>query len=312
MNTKKWTEIARTGTFTDSRGRPQEFTASDLEAIATAYDPTQRDAPLVFGHPKDNAPAFGWVQQLKSEGQKLFASFAHVPDSVKQLVNNKHYRHVSMSLMPDRVSLRHVALLGAAQPAIDGLEAVELTDGEDVICIDFTQIEPSTGGNMPTSEALQQQIGALQQQLEAMKTENATLKKKLEETGAAKDSAEADKADAAKKTETTAAEFAAYKGSVEKEKRTGRVATLIQAGKLKPAEQEDVLAFAAMLSTVPEPVEFSAADGKKESISAEERYFRELETRPVDGRFADFTAPPPAHAGGQVPTYTAADMAKKL
>lgn len=134
----KWIEIARTGTFTDSAGRPQTFTEGDLEAIAHAYNPAKRDAPLVFGHPKtDAAPAFGWAARLRAENGKLFAQFAHVPDAVRDLVAKRHYRHVSMSLMPDRVTLRHVALLGAAQPAIDGLEAVEFHDGGNAITVDF-------------------------------------------------------------------------------------------------------------------------------------------------------------------------------
>lgn len=83
----KWIEIARTGTFTDSAGRPQTFTEGDLEAIAHAYDPAKRDAPLVFGHPKtDAAPAFGWAARLRAENGKLFAQFAHVPDAVRDLV----------------------------------------------------------------------------------------------------------------------------------------------------------------------------------------------------------------------------------
>ena len=54
----KWIEIARTGTFTDSAGRPQTFTERDLAAIAQHYDPQKRDAPLTFGHPaSDKAPA---------------------------------------------------------------------------------------------------------------------------------------------------------------------------------------------------------------------------------------------------------------
>ena len=111
----KWIEIARTGTFTDSSGREQTFTAGDLDAIARSYDPQKRDAPLCFGHPQsDRAPAFGWVDRLKSEGGRLYASFSQVPDEVRDLVARGRYRHVSMSLMPDRVSLRHVALLGAA------------------------------------------------------------------------------------------------------------------------------------------------------------------------------------------------------
>lgn len=299
---EKWIEIARTGIFTDSAGRPQEFTAADLGAIAAAYNPTLRDAPLCIGHPKDNAPAFGWVQKLKSEGEKLFASFAQVPSEVKDLVAKHHYRHVSMSLMPDRLTLRHIALLGAAQPAIDGLRAVELTHGENAICIEF---ETPQGGSMPTPEELQQQIGALQQQLEALKTENAELKKKLEANSSAQ-------ADAEKKTDEVAAEFSAYKEGVETHKRQERLANLVKTGKVRPAEQADVLSFAATLARVTEPVEFAAPDGKRETLSTEERYFRELEARPMDGRFMDFTSPAPAHSAGLAPAFTAAEMAKKL
>lgn len=314
MEQNKWFEIARTGTFTDSAGRPQTFTEADLDAIARAYDPTTRDAPLTFGHPKtDAAPAFGWVRRLKREGSKLFALFAHVPGSVRELVAQKHYRHVSMSLMPDRVTLRHVALLGAAQPAIDGLAAVELADGDGAVTVEFTDQQP-TGGNMPTPEELQQQLGALQAQLEAAKAENADLKKKLDETKGAKDAADTAKTDAEKQAEQVAAEFAAYRGGIETTRRKKRVAELVTAGKVAPAEQAGVLSFAATLAKVAEPVDFAAPDGATERISAEERYFRELNARQVDPRFADFSAmvPAPTHAGGQAPVYDAAAMTAKL
>lgn len=296
----KWIEIARTGTFTDSAGRPQTFTERDLDAIARAYDPDRRDAPLVFGHPKsDAAPAFGWAQRLKSEGGKLFATFAHVPGEVKELVAKKHYRHVSMSLMPDRVSLRHVALLGAAQPAIDGLAAVELNDGGDAITVDFTTT--TEGDDFMTPEELQRQIGQLQAELAALKTENAALKKKADAHKEEKDKADAAKTEAEQKAEKASADFAAYKGHIETERREARVAALVKAGKVKPAERADVLDFAAKLAGQDGTVDFSAPDGKREAMTLEERYFRDLEARPVDERFTDFSAPPAhgGHAGGR-------------
>ena len=112
MDNEKWIEIARTGTFTDTHGREKTFTRQDLDAIARAYDPKKRDAPLVFGHPALNAPAYGWAEKLKSENGRLFATFAQVPGEVREIVRKGHYRHVSMSLMPDGVTLRHVGLLG--------------------------------------------------------------------------------------------------------------------------------------------------------------------------------------------------------
>lgn len=243
----KWIEIARTGTFTDSTGRQQTFTEKDLDAIASAYDPQKRDAPLVFGHPQtDAAPAFGWAQRLKREGGRLLAQFAQVPEQVRALVGAGHYRHVSMGLMPDRVTLRHVALLGAAQPAIDGLRAVEFSDGDDAITVDFAA---TPQGDTMTMEELQRQVGQLQAQIEALKTENASLKKKAETSQQEKEQAEASKTEAEKKAEKASADFAAYREQVEGERREARVSDLVKDGKVKPADKEKVLTFAAALAS---------------------------------------------------------------
>lgn len=87
-NLTPWVCIARTGTFHDSQGRPHIFSEVDLEAIRAGYDPATSEAPLVFGHPKDSAPAMGWISALKREGHKLFAQIAHVPAEVKKLVQD--------------------------------------------------------------------------------------------------------------------------------------------------------------------------------------------------------------------------------
>lgn len=313
MGKEKWIEIARTGTFTDSAGRPQTFMARDLDAIARSYDPVKRDAPLCFGHPQtDKAPAYGWVKKLKSEGGKLYANFSQVPEQVRALVDAGHYRHVSMSLMPDRVSLRHVALLGAAQPAIDGLAAVEFADGGDAITVDFTAT--TQGEDSMTVEELQRQIGQLQGQLEALRAENADLKKKADAHKQDRDKAEAAKTEAEQKAEKASADFAAYRGRIEGERREARVAELVKAGKVKPAEKAGVLDFAARLATQTETVNFAAPDGKTESLTMEERYFRELEARPADERGADFSAPPAhgGHAGGQPGNFNPAELTAKL
>ena len=322
----KWIEIARAGTFTDSLGREQTFTAGDLDAIARRYDPQKRDAPLTFGHPaSDSAPAFGWAEQLKSEGGKLFARFRDVPEKVRELVAGGHYRHVSMSLMPDRVSLRHVALLGAAQPAIDGLKAVEFKDGGDAITVDFAAAvatkEATDGdskdaaasgeGDIMTVEELQRQIGQLTAQLEALKAENASLKKQADSHKQEKEKAEAAKTEAEQKAEKAGADFAAYRGKVEGERREARVAELVKAGKVKPAEKAGVLDFAAKLAAQGGTVDFAAPDGGTESLSLEERYFRDLEARPADERGAEFSAPP-AHAGGQQDNINPAELTAKL
>lgn len=358
MDDNNWIEIARTGIFTDSAGRRQTFTERDLDDIARAYDPAKRDAPLCFGHPQtDKAPAFGWVDRLKSEGGRLYASFSQVPDEVRELVARGHYRHVSMSLMPDRVSLRHVALLGAAQPAIDGLAAVEFSQDTGAITVDFTAAGsggPRSGsaaatalaasdspirdrtlragaseldggdaitvdfaagrgkGDSMTTEELQRQVGQLQAQLEALKAENATLKKQAETHRQDRDKAESARNEAEQKAEKASADFAAYREKVEGERREARVSELVKAGKVKPAEKASVLDFAAKLAELGGgTVDFAAPDGKTESLSMEERYFRELGARPVDERAVDFAAPDhdePAGNGNINP----ADLTAKL
>ena len=310
MGKEKWIEIARTGTFEDSAGRLRTFTAGDLDAIARSYDPARRDAPLTFGHPQtDKAPAYGWEEKLKSEGGRLYANFSQVPEQVRDLVAKGHYRHVSMSLMPDLVTLRHVALLGAEQPAIDGLAAVEFTDGGDAITVDFAAARGE--GDTMTIEELQRQIGQLQGQLEALRAENASLKKQADSHKQEKDKAEAAKTEAEQKAEKASADFAAYRGRIEGERREARVSELVKAGKVKPAEKAGVLDFAARLATQDGTVDFAAPDGRTEKLSMEERYFRDLEARPADERGAEFSAPS-AHAGGQQDNINPAELTAKL
>jgi len=118
-----WIEIFRTGTWTDSAGRSRTWTKGDLARIAQNYDPDMREAPLVLGHPKDNAPAYGWVERLKVSGDRLYARLKQVPQAVKDLVAEGRYKKRSISLYPDG-TLRHVGLLGAVPPAIPGLKEI--------------------------------------------------------------------------------------------------------------------------------------------------------------------------------------------
>lgn len=337
-----WIEIARAGTFTDSQGRPQTFTEADLAAIASAYDPQKRDCPLVFGHPKtDAAPAFGWASGVRAEGGKLLAQFAQVPGEVKELVAKGHYRHVSMSLMPDRKTLRHVALLGAAQPAIDGLKAVELAAGDDCVTVEFAATDggglaeeqaatcsrrsdlaspagrggaryQNKGGDEMPDNDLQREIGALKERIKSLENENASLKQQAQTHKEGKDKAEAEKAAAQEKAQHAAADFAAYKGRVEGEKREARVSALVAAGKITPAEKPGVLQFAAALAAQGGSLDFASPDGKIETISMEEKYLREQEARPADARGDAMFSAPPAHSAEGTQSINPAELTAKL
>ena len=299
-----WINIARTGTFKDSSGTEHTFTEQDLENIRAAFDPKKSEAALVFGHPKDSDPAFGWVRELRNQGGILSARFAGVPDKVKQLVEEGRYRYVSMSLAPDKKRLLHVGLLGAAAPAIDGLGQVSFKEADDGITINFST---NGDGNSMSAEEMQKRIGALESQVKEKDDEIAKLKTKLSETETGKKSAE-------EKAEKTAADFAAFKNGIVTSTREARIDALVKDGKLEPAKRDEALSFAAALGGIEAPVNFSAPDGKTEKISAEEKYFRDLEARPTDPRFANFSlhAPAPGHAMQPGPDWSPSDMTSKM
>lgn len=304
----KWVCIARTGTFRDSNGRPHTFTTSDFDQLKAGYNPESTRAALCFGHPKDSDPAFGWIQNLKREGERFFARFARVPAEVQKLVDDGRYENVSMSLSPDKKRILHVGLLGAAAPAIDGLGPVSFEAEEVTINFSFPEQETETNGGTMNPEELQKQIIALQQEVATLKAENEKLKGEKGDADKGKEEADA-------KAAAVAAEFAAFKGGIETGKREERVRALVKSGKLEPAKEAETVSFAAALAKVETPVNFAAADGKTEEITAEERYFRELEARQPAALTLDFSAmaQAPAHAAANAaPAYDLSEITSKL
>lgn len=128
-----WVEIFRAGTHTDAKGR--EFTAStaDLDQIVANHELGR--APAVLGHPKDNDPAYAWVDGLKRDGESLFAKFGDINPAFDDGVAIGAYRNRSIKIVRDKargLRLWHVGWLGAQPPAIDGLSpnAVQFAAGD--------------------------------------------------------------------------------------------------------------------------------------------------------------------------------------
>lgn len=161
MNRDGWIDIARTGTFTAGNGKKATFTTGDFDRLASGFDESQRRIPLVFGHPKDNAPAYGWVEGLRRAGNTLQARFKQVHDDVKTLVHNGNFKNVSISVSPDLSFLHHVGLLGATQPAIPGLREISFADSADCLTFEF-----SADVLHEEEERLREEIAQLKAQLE--------------------------------------------------------------------------------------------------------------------------------------------------
>lgn len=137
-------EIFIAGTRADNSGKEVTITPDDLNAIAKGYNPSFHEAPIVIGHPDDNAPAYGWVKSLSAKGDKLYAEFGEMDAGFVDLVKQGRYKKLSASFYPpkhpsnpkpDNWYLRHIGFLGALPPAVKGLSPVSFNDDETgVVC----------------------------------------------------------------------------------------------------------------------------------------------------------------------------------
>ena len=137
----KWIPIFRGGKQTDSLGVEHDGDALIEKAVAT-FNPTYHEPPVVIGHPKENAPAYGWVEGLKKEAvdgvNLLLARFRQVQPAFADMVNQGLFKKRSAAFYPDG-SLRHVGFLGAMPPAVKGLPDAAFKDGEEAATFDFSE-----------------------------------------------------------------------------------------------------------------------------------------------------------------------------
>lgn len=140
MNSTKPLHIFKPGRRTAMSGVTLDFSESDLEASARAYDPAKHEAPIVVGHPRHDAPAYGWVKSLAAGAEGLSAEPHQVDANFAELVAAGRYKKISASFYtPDAPNnpapgvyyLRHVGFLGAQPPAVKGLKQAEFADAED-------------------------------------------------------------------------------------------------------------------------------------------------------------------------------------
>ncbi len=127
-----WIEIFKGGTQVDSSGN-QHDGDDMIDKAVSSFNAAEHEPPLVVGHPKDNAPSFGWAHDLKTEvkdGTKvLLAKFKDVVPELEEMVKAGRYKKRSAAFYPDG-RLRHVGFLGAVPPAVKGLADLNFNDAE--------------------------------------------------------------------------------------------------------------------------------------------------------------------------------------
>lgn len=144
-------EIFIAGTRADNSNKEVTITPDDLNAIANGYNPSFHEAPIVIGHPDDNAPAYGWVKSLSAKDGKLYAEFGEMDEGFVSLVKQGRYKKISASFYPpnhrsnpkpDNWYLRHIGFLGALPPAVKGLSPVSFNDNSDGV-VSFGELSES-------------------------------------------------------------------------------------------------------------------------------------------------------------------------
>ncbi len=140
-----WMAVFRTGRHTDSHGNEREWTEGDLDRIAAGYDPAKHEAPVVIGHPKENGPAFGWVEKLERVGDTLWAEIKPTVEGFSDWVKSGLWKKRSISLYPD-MTLRHIGFLGAMPPAVKGLPDFKFEEKEDAMSIEFDEEDEKREG----------------------------------------------------------------------------------------------------------------------------------------------------------------------
>lgn len=142
MKTPKPIQIFKPGKHVAMSGDALSFSETDLAATAAAYDPAKHEAPLVCGHPRHDAPAYGWVGGLSFAEGALEADTNQVDVAFAEMVAGGAFKKISASFYsPDSPSnpvpgvyyLRHVGFLGAQPPAVKGLRNPEFGDAEQGI-----------------------------------------------------------------------------------------------------------------------------------------------------------------------------------
>lgn len=268
FETPIWIEVFRTGTWTDSSGKEKTWTEKDLDAIVSKYDPSTHEAPLVIGHPKDNSPAYGWVEALKREGEILLAKVKPTVEGFVDLVKQGVYKKVSIALYGDG-TLRHIGFLGVP-PAVKGLKVPEFTE------LEFSEYEFEKGQTVRTERcSVRTQTGMsdlpkdenLNKMEESIMNEKIKeLEDKLKENDNQIKTLSTQVSEYSEKDKTKDRELSELKVKLRKTEYETFCEDLMKEGRLTPVQKTKVIDFMEIMDGHGE-YEFSEG-GKKASLEA--------------------------------------------
>lgn len=153
-------EIFRAGTRTTGLGEMLAFSETDLSLTAAAYAAERKPAPLVLGHPANDAPAMGDTLRLDAKGANLYAIVRPTP-ALASLVRAGNYKKISAAFyrpsepgnpVPGVWYLRHIGFLGSTTPAVKGMASPAFSEASaldvcfaEAVEIEFPQLSVALG-----------------------------------------------------------------------------------------------------------------------------------------------------------------------
>ena len=172
----KYFEVFKAGVYPQGK-----FTKKEIAEIAKNYDPKFCEAPITIDH-QQSGPAYGWVDDVKADGEKLKVSFKDVPQAFEEDVNNGKYKKVSVELYRNLEGkgayLKAVSFLGAAIPQVKGLEEIKFMEAE----ADTYEFEEVTELNNDADKFSEEDIEVLKSQIKTLEDKIATFKETNKKT----------------------------------------------------------------------------------------------------------------------------------
>ena len=324
----KLIEIFKAGKHTALSGATLTFSESDLKAAVAAYDPAVYEAPLVVGHPKLDAPAYGWVKSIDfADDGKMLAEPHQVDTEFSEIVQAGRFKKVSAAFFaPDAPNnpkpgvwyLKHVGFLGAQAPAVKGLKSVQFAESEQGV-FEFADWDKMTIANLfrrvreyvigkdglefannhfPEYEINSLTLNAAQEDEHkgGMRPYFAEPNNQGDDmTPEQKAEMEALKAqvttltDQNKTLSTQVASFAEAQTKARHDEHVSFAEGLVQAGKLLPADKDGAVAMLDKLAQDETTVQFGEGDGKQ-TMTPLAMYKAQLEKAPVAVHFGEHGA----------------------
>ncbi|CDC19710.1 similar to unknown protein [Clostridium sp. CAG:306] len=245
----KFFEVFKAGKY------PQgNFTKKEIAQIATNYDPKFCEAPITIDH-QQSGPAYGWVDVVKADNDKLKVSFKDVPEEFEKEVNSGKYKKVSVEIYRNLEGkgayLKAVSFLGAATPQVKGLEPIKFMESEADI-FEFENEETIENVSQDEINDLKKQVIDLENQVASYKESNKKLEtiKSLKEKISALNDEVATFKEKAKDKEEIEKELNDIKLSLKKKEFEEFIDKQIEKGTLVPANKNVVLSVLQELDDV--------------------------------------------------------------